>query len=61
MDLSAALFLEEGAVSAPAALSNMAIPKCNELDALRRLQEETAAELNTLLLAFLNRAFKGEL
>jgi hypothetical protein len=32
-----------------------------DLDALKRLQAETAAELDALLPAILNRAFKGEL
>ena len=32
-----------------------------ELDALKRLQAETAAELAALLPALLDRAFKGEL
>ncbi len=32
-----------------------------ELDALKRLQAETAAELDALLPAILDRAFKGEL
>ena len=32
-----------------------------EADALKRLQAETAAELDALLLALLDRAFKGEL
>ena len=32
-----------------------------EVDALKRLQAETAAELNALLPALLDRAFKGEL
>ena len=32
-----------------------------EVDALNRLQAETAAELATLLPAILDRAFKGEL
>ena len=32
-----------------------------EVDALKRLQVETAAELNALLPAILDRAFKGEL
>ncbi|MEI7939166.1 MAG: hypothetical protein WCK27_20975 [Verrucomicrobiota bacterium] len=31
------------------------------LDALKRLQAETAAELDALLPAILDRAFKGEL
>jgi len=31
-----------------------------ELDALKRLQAETAAELDALLPAILDRAFKGE-
>jgi hypothetical protein len=30
------------------------------VDPLKRLQAETAAELNTLLAAFLDRACKGE-
>lgn len=34
---------------------------CGELDALKRLQVETAAELDALLPAILDRAFKGEL
>jgi hypothetical protein len=33
----------------------------NELDALKRLQAETAAELNSLLPSILDQAFKGEL
>ena len=32
-----------------------------EVDALKRLQAETAAELEALLPAILDRAFKGEL
>jgi hypothetical protein len=32
-----------------------------EGDTLKRLQAETAAELDALLHAFLDRAFKGEL
>ncbi len=32
-----------------------------EVDALKRLQAETAAELGALLPAILDRAFKGEL
>jgi type I restriction enzyme S subunit len=32
-----------------------------EVDALRHLQAETAAELDALLPAILDRAFKGEL
>ena len=32
-----------------------------EADALKRLQAETAAELDALLPAILNRAYKGEL
>ena len=32
-----------------------------EVDALKRLQAETAAELDALLAAILDRAFKGEL
>jgi type I restriction enzyme S subunit len=32
-----------------------------EADALKRLQSETAAELDALLPALLDRAFKGEL
>lgn len=32
-----------------------------EVDALKRLQSETAAELAALLPAILDRAFKGEL
>jgi type I restriction enzyme, S subunit len=32
-----------------------------DLDALRRLQAETAVELDALLPAILDRAFKGEL
>jgi type I restriction enzyme S subunit len=32
-----------------------------ELDALKRLQAETAAELDALLPAILDKAFKGEL
>jgi type I restriction enzyme, S subunit len=32
-----------------------------ELDALKRLQAETAAELDALLPSILDRAFKGEL
>ena len=32
-----------------------------EVDALKRLQAETAAELEALLPALLDRAFKGEL
>jgi hypothetical protein len=32
-----------------------------EVDALDRAQSETAAELDALLPAFLDRAFKGEL
>ena len=32
-----------------------------EVDALKRLQSETAAELDALLPAILDRAFKGEL
>jgi type I restriction enzyme S subunit len=32
-----------------------------ELDALKRLQAETTAELDALLPAILDRAFKGEL
>lgn len=32
-----------------------------EADALKRLQAETAAELDALLPAILDRAFKGEL
>ena len=32
-----------------------------EVDALKRLQAETAAELDALLPAVLDRAFKGEL
>ena len=32
-----------------------------EVDALNRLQAETAAELNALLPAVLDRAFKGEI
>ena len=32
-----------------------------EVDALKRLQAETAAELHVLLPAILDRAFKGEL
>jgi type I restriction enzyme S subunit len=32
-----------------------------EVDALKRLQAETAAELDALLPAILDRAFKGEL
>ena len=32
-----------------------------EVDALKRLQVETAAELHALLPAILDRAFKGEL
>jgi type I restriction enzyme S subunit len=32
-----------------------------EVDALKRLQAETAAELHALLPALLDRAFKGEL
>jgi type I restriction enzyme S subunit len=32
-----------------------------EVDALKRLQVETAAELDALLPAILDRAFKGEL
>ena len=32
-----------------------------EVDALKRLQAETAAELNALLPAILDKAFKGEL
>jgi type I restriction enzyme S subunit len=31
-----------------------------EMDALKRLQAETAAELDALLPAILDRAFKGE-
>lgn len=31
-----------------------------EVDALKRLQAESAAELDALLPAILNRAFKGE-
>jgi type I restriction enzyme S subunit len=34
---------------------------CREVDALTRLQAETAIELNALLPAILDRAFKGEL
>src|SRR5437773_11909705 len=34
---------------------------CREVDALKRLQVETAAELDALLPALLDRAFKGEL
>jgi type I restriction enzyme S subunit len=34
---------------------------CREVDALKRLQAETAIELNALLPAILDRAFKGEL
>jgi len=34
---------------------------CAEVDALKRLQAETAAELDALLPALLDRAFKGEL
>ena len=34
---------------------------CREVDTLKRLQTETAAELDTLLPAILDRAFKGEL
>ena len=34
---------------------------CGEVDALKRLQTETAAELDALLPAILDRAFKGEL
>jgi len=34
---------------------------CREVDALKRLQAETAAELDALLPAILDRAFKGEL
>ena len=33
----------------------------NEADALKRLQAETAAKLDALLPAILDRAFKGEL
>jgi type I restriction enzyme S subunit len=33
----------------------------SEVDALKRLQAETAAELDALLPAILDRAFKGEL
>lgn len=33
----------------------------SEVDALKRLQAETAAELDALLPALLDRAFKGEL
>ena len=36
-------------------------PPLAELDALKRLQTETAAELNALLPSILDRAFKGEL
>jgi hypothetical protein len=32
-----------------------------EMDALKRLQAETAQELNALLPAILDRAFEGEL
>ena len=32
-----------------------------EVDALKRLQAETTAELDALLLAIFDRAFKGEL
>jgi hypothetical protein len=32
-----------------------------DVDAQKRLQAETAAELNTLIPALLDRAFKGEL
>jgi len=32
-----------------------------EVDALKRLQAETAAELDSLLPAILDRAFKGDL
>jgi type I restriction enzyme S subunit len=34
---------------------------CTKVDELRRLQAETAAELNALLPAILDRAFRGEL
>jgi type I restriction enzyme S subunit len=34
---------------------------CGEVDALKRLQAESAAELDALLPAILDRAFKGEL
>ena len=34
---------------------------CQEVDALKRLQAETAAELDALLPAILDKAFKGEL
>lgn len=33
----------------------------SQVDALRRLQSETAAELDTLLPSILDKAFKGEL
>jgi type I restriction enzyme S subunit len=36
-------------------------PLTAKLDALKRPQAETAAELDALLPAILNRAFKGEL
>ncbi len=41
------------------AISNMALQA--ELDALKRLQAGTAAELDALLPALLDRAFKGQL
>ncbi len=34
---------------------------CEQVDALKRLQAETVAELDVLLPAILGRAFKGEL
>jgi len=34
---------------------------CREVDALKRLQAETATEIDALLPAILDRAFKGEL
>ena len=33
----------------------------SEIDALKKLQEETREELNTLLTSVLDKAFKGEL
>ena len=35
--------------------------RCKRMDALANLQAETAAELDALLPAILDRAFKGEL
>jgi type I restriction enzyme S subunit len=39
----------------------MCEPLSVEMDALKRLPAETAAELDALLPAILDRAFKGEL